>query len=239
VLRRLAIVFALFAAVSAVTAVQSAKAEDVLLVGNSFTAGIKTKLRYLLRSAGRDTSVYVRASEGWTLAMHAESSTTTQKIQWKPWDAVVLQEQSDGMLPERFPSARLLESRIDERTVFFMTWRDRSALLEDYDNLRGVPGGDTGYVAVAAEVGAVVAPVGWAFREILVEEPDAELWRSDGHHASERGRYVAALVLYATITGDSTVGLWMSPRLTEEQALHDQMLVDALVLERASEWNFE
>ncbi len=214
--------------------------DSMLLVGNSFTKGIKSPLRMLVRSAGRDVAIGVCAADGFTLQAHAESRSSLAKIHSKDWQTVVLQEQSDGISEERgYQGARALDLEIAGRTVFFMTWRDRDAEIADYDDLRGEPGGDTGYVPIALELDAAVAPIGWVFREILLAEPDAELWSRDGHHASERGRYLAALTLYATIYLESPVGLWMTPGLSEEQAFHDQLLVERVVFEDPAAWNID
>jgi hypothetical protein len=219
------------------TAAPATARDSILLVGNSFTAGIKSRLRMLARSAGRDVAIGVCAGDGFTLAHHAASRSSLAKIHSRDWQTVVLQEQSKGIDIERYPAARVLDAEIAGRTVFFMTWRDRGALLADYDTLRGQPGGDTGYVPIAFELGAAVAPVGWAFRELLVEDALTDLWGRDAHHANDRGRYLAALVLYAAIFGESPVGLWMHPALPEEQAYHDQLLVERLVFDDPAQWN--
>lgn len=213
--------------------------DRILLIGNSFTEGIRPRLRAIMRSAGRDSSVGVRAVNGWTLAHHAASGSTTRKIGAASWNAVVLQEQSKGIFLERYPSARYLDAEIAGRTVFFMTWRDREAVLEDYDTLLGVPGGNFGYVPIADELDAAIAPVGWAFREVLLRESDPDLWSLDGHHASERGRYLASLVLYATIFGESPFGLWFPSSIGLEQAFEDQVLVEEVVLGNAGQWNID
>lgn len=212
----------------------------VLVVGNSFTGGLRKNLRQLTKSALRDTSWSISARRGATLNDHAVSRRTARRLEGRPWDAVVLQEQSDGLNEERYPGARELDAQISAigaRTIFFMTWADRDDDFEMYDELRGEPGGDVGYIPIALELGAPVAPVGWAFREVLLEEPDADLWKRDGHHASHRGRYLASLVLYAVIYDESPVGLWITPRITPEVGLHDQLLVERVVFDNPSEWN--
>lgn len=216
--------------------------DRILIVGNSFTGGIRTNLREMTRSALRDAYVKVKARRGATLNDHATSRSTLRSLRSSPWNHVVLQDQSDGIFVERYPGARLLDGEtaaVGGETVFFMTWGDRDDEFDVYDALRGVPGGEEGYVPIAFELDAAVAPVGWAFREVLLEEPDAELWSTDGHHASDRGRYLVSLVLYTTIYRESPVGLWASPKLPPDQVLHDQLLVERVVLGNPSEWNID
>ncbi|MBI5504238.1 MAG: hypothetical protein HY899_05530 [Deltaproteobacteria bacterium] len=217
-------------------------ATSILLIGNSFTGGLKPKLQSLIRSSGRDVTIVARAASSWTLADHAASPSTRKKIDAKAWDYVVLQEQSLGLFHERYPSARVLDAEIGKKgsqTVFFMTWRDAGAPMVSYDSLHGQPGEDVGYIPIAFELGAPVAPVGWAFRETAIEAPEVDLWAGDGHHASDRGRYVAALTLFATIFDESPVGLWGPRTMTAEEILHDQLLVEEVTLTNPSEWNIQ
>jgi hypothetical protein len=120
-----------------------------------------------------------------------------------------------------------------------MTWRDQEEEIEWYDYLMGEPGGVVGYIPIAFELDASIAPVGWAFREILLQETNPDLWASDGHHASERGKYLACLVLYATIFGESPVGLWVPSSIDGTQAYADQLLVEQLVLGDPARWNID
>lgn len=214
----------------------------ILLIGNSFSSGVKPKLQMLIRSSGRDVVVAARTPGTWTLADHAASRSTNARITRRVWDYVVLQEQSLGLFYTRYPSARQLDETITlhgSQTVFFMTWRDQGAPLASYDSLHGLPGDDVGYVPIAFELGAPVAPVGWAFRETAIEDPAIDLWALDDHHASDRGRYVAALTLYATIFRESPVGLWGPSNLGEDQILHDQLLVEQVTLLDPQEWNIQ
>ncbi len=216
--------------------------DRVLLIGNSFSRGLKSQLRDIARSAMRDVSVSTSSRNGYTLELHSTSRASLRRLRAGGWHTVVLQEQSDGIDEERYPFARTLDEEIElvgARTVFFMTWADEEDPLEDFDTLRGVPGGTEGYVPIAFELDAALAPVGWVFRELLVEEPGAELWDSDGHHASDRGRYLAAITLYAVIFSESPVGLWAHPRLPPDQVLHDQQLVESVVLGHPDDWNLD
>lgn len=214
--------------------------DRILLIGNSFSKGLKSPLRYLARSAMRDLVVSLSTKNGYTLELHSTSHSTLKRLRMGGWHSVVLQEQSDGIDEERYPFARALDAEIEAvgaRTVFFMTWPDEGKGLDEYDKLRGVPGGTEGYVPIAFELESPVAPVGWVFREALLEDPTADLWSDDGHHASDRGKYLAALTLYAVIFGESPVGLWPHPRLSPDVVLHDQQLVEDVVLGHPDDWN--
>ncbi|HYB99080.1 MAG TPA: hypothetical protein VEC57_08070 [Candidatus Limnocylindrales bacterium] len=234
-MRRLVVAVTILATLAA----GDAHAAKILLIGNSFTTGIKPYLISLIRSSGRDATVVVRAADGWTVADHVASAKTLAKINSKAWDAVVVQEQSLGEFHVRYPAARAIDAQIaavGAQTVFMMTWRDRGAPLVSYDALRGAPGEDVGYVPIAYELDAPIAPVGWVYREQILNDPDVELWGSDGHHSNERGRYLAALSVYCAVFGESPVGLWAPAAFSPAQNESDQRLVEKVALSDPGEW---
>src|SRR2546430_3222336 len=65
---------------------------------------------------------------------------------------------------------------------------------------------DDGYLAIAAEEQAAVAPVGVAWSSLL-SQPHPALWQDDGSHPMSAGTYLAACVFYATIYHQSPRGL--------------------------------
>jgi hypothetical protein len=224
--------------------VQSAEAappEYVLFLGNSFQRGIKGPLGKMLRE-NADTRTKIKSSSptGWTLFHHNASSRTTKRLDQRPWDWVVLQEQSDGIDDERYPDARDLEEKLTNRgfnTMFFMTWRDRGDPLEDYDSLRGVIGGSEGYVPIADELGAPIAPVGWAVRNAAEDGTPYDLWSRDGHHLSKAGRYLAACVLYAVFTGETPVGNFSPNRFVSDgSAAYLQQMAHDTVFTAPEDW---
>lgn len=213
---------------------------EILMIGNSFTRGVNRLLTRLMRDRGHDVRIKARAPNGATLGVHTLKPGTYRKIASRPWDIVVLQEQSLGMYEPRYPDARELDAAIranGSTTMFFMTWRQEGDAPAAYDNLRGVPGGPVGYVPIAFELGAPLAPVGWAFRTAVAANPDERLW-SDGRHANARGRYLAAAVFYATILRESPASLTWHPRhLDPDDAAALRQLAADVVLSDLPGWN--
>jgi hypothetical protein len=211
----------------------------ILFLGNSFVRGIRRPLRDLFEAAGMDVRVKARAPSGWTLARHADRPSTTAILDSAPWTHVFLQEQSDGIDASGYPAARVLDALSSARgaeTVFFMTWRDRGVPVESYDSLLGEPGGNVGYVPIAFELDAAIAPAGWAVREVLVAGLGYDLWQ-DGHHLNALGQYLAACVCFATLTGLSPVGLAAPSRIAFAQALDLQIVAERTVLSDPARWN--
>jgi hypothetical protein len=211
----------------------------VLLVGNSLSRGIRQPLRRLLRDGGHRARIRAITPGGATLGDHVDSARTRRLITSRSWDYVVLQEQSSWMDQRRYPSARILDeliAGIGAETLFLMTWRDRGASLETYEWLRGTPDGLFGYVPIAFELDAAVAPVGWAIRNTVIDGLPYDLWR-DGHHLDRRGRYLAACVVFATILGQSPVTPARHPGLDAAEAYYFQTLAADTALTRSWEWN--
>jgi hypothetical protein len=114
------------------------------------------------------------------------------------------------------------------QTLFLMTWGRRDGdstnaqRYPDFPTMQGyLDAGYLDYVARASEDGtpAWVAPAGRAWARVYADildaggEPLAEgsafagLYAQDGSHPSPRGTYLAALVIYSSITGRTPVGL--------------------------------
>lgn len=62
-------------------------------------------------------------------------------------------------------------------------------------------------VSVANEIGALVIPVGAAYRDAYRERPDIKLQMAyDGNHPTVAGQYLAAAVVFASLYGRSPIG---------------------------------
>lgn len=113
-----------------------AQKTKVLFIGNSYTGSHNLPLRVkeLALSMGDSIEYDMAVFGGYTFNLHSTNSTTLGKIYSKPWDYVVLQEQSQipALWPSYvaancFPYAHKLDSHITKNnpcseTVFFMTW---------------------------------------------------------------------------------------------------------------------
>jgi hypothetical protein len=187
------------------------------------------------------------AKGGQTLAGHAKSSGTLEKLTGQRWDFVVLQEQSrvPAITAQRnehmVPAARLLDERAAEsgtEPVLFMTWAARNGLpsagFKDYAAMQSAI--EAGYLEVAGEIGAMVAPVGVAWQRALEEHPELELWQRDGSHPSPEGTYLAACVFYATLLGESPEGAGELAGLPEETARFLQAVAAETVLGDPGRW---
>lgn len=222
---------------------ESGRTVSVLILGNSLSKRIKNPLRTMFCDAGYRAEVRSITPSGATLGDHLASTRTRAMLRSGSWDYVVLQEQSIGIFGERIEHARALDQLAAEngaQTLLLMTWLNRGRVASAYGKLLGEPDGDFGYVAAACSIGTRVAPVGWAFRQIVLDGSPLNLWGPDDHHPSKLGQLLAAKVLASMILSDFTGGPGALPALDVTDA--DDAYLDSVaqeVLENAPYgWDF-
>jgi hypothetical protein len=129
------------------------------------------------------------------------------------YDFVVLQAYQQVYLdPQAFYSAarRMNDSIIASgaRTVFYMPW----ALLHVDPNRTGFDSVAARYDSIGAELGAMVSPAGRAWQTLPFAFCREQLYiPNDQVHATPPGAYLAACVIFATITGRSPEGNSYNP----------------------------
>jgi len=221
----------------------------VLFVGNSYTyvndlPGVFTALA---ASGGHHVATGMLATGGATLADHARDAETATTLTSTPWNAVVLQEQSEipslGALwqAQMYPAAAQLIGMIRNagaEPLLFLTWAHREGWpedgLPDYRSMQSAV--DDGYLAVAREQNVATAPVGLAWSTLLDRTPQAGLWQGDGSHPTTEGTYLAACVFYATIFGTSPRGLSYDDGLRNDVAAEAQTVAADVVLGDPALW---
>ena len=224
----------------------------VLFLGNSYTfvndlPGMFTELA---QSGRHPVETGMLAPGGWTLADHVNDTNTQSELGTGEWDYVVLQEQSimpaieESRTYYMYPAARTLVTWIRDsgaEPVFFMTWGHRDGApdfgVKDYETMQGEI--ILGYLTIADELGAAVAPAGFTWKQILEEYPEINLWQDDGSHPTESGTYLAACVFYATIFQESPEGLKYTAGIAADTAQTLQSVAASVVLADPSHWNIQ
>ena len=169
-------------------------------------------------SGGHRVDTASAVEGGWKLSDHLASSNTLDMIKQKKWDWVILQDQSEVPAVANWraqymvPAARILVSKIREngsKPIFYLTWGHRGGLPENgmptYHDMQAQL--DLAYTAIGFELGVPVAPVGRAWEKNLSQKDPILMWADDGSHPNLDGTYLAAAVFYASIFGQSPVGL--------------------------------
>ncbi len=196
-----------------------------LFIGNSFTYFNDMPYTFLNMVKTLDPSAVVDslAYGGYSLSEYADETTevgkmSISKIVSYEWDYIILQEQSllPCLEPQNFKDAvkKICEivSQIGAKVVLYQTWayKDGSEKLlstgmtyeEMNERLKKI------YREAAEENGIMLAPVGEAFERILSSENTTHLINhNDNYHPSTSGSYLAACIIFKTITGKETIGL--------------------------------
>ena len=140
-----------------------------------------------------------------------------------------------------YPAVRTLVDMIRRRAetpILFMTWAHRDGLpdngMPDYESMQQSI--DRGYLAIAAELLAPVAPVGIAWFVVRRQDPDIGLWQDDGSHPSTAGTYLAACVFYAAVFRQSPEGLAYTDGLSSDTASILQKAAAVNVLSNPAQW---
>ena len=180
---------------------------EIVFVGNSLTHfhDLPAMVQALGHAATppRQIRTTMLAPGGFTLEQHwaatGAAAPRTVLKQQKP-DFVVLQEQSRRPIddPKRMLEfagkfATLAKQRRAE-PVWYQTWA-RSNEPQHQDGIA------VAYEQAQQKFGGRLAPVGRAFQLALQQTKEPSLHSPDGIHPTPAGSYLAALVLYATMTG--------------------------------------
>lgn len=231
------------------TASNAAPCTRVLFVGNSYTYvnDLPTTFADLAVSGGRNVEAGMVASGGETLAQHAVARETLDKIASASWTFVVLQEQSEtptssaGRSSMMYPAARTLAARVKAagaQTMFFMTWAHRDGMAVagagTYESMQLAI--DDGYISIADELRAAIAPVGFTWFVVRREHPEISMWQDDGSHPTASGTYLAACVFYAAIFRQSPEGLAYFDGLSSQDARVLQAAAASSVLQNPDQW---
>jgi hypothetical protein len=198
----------------------------VLFIGNSYTYfnDLPSVIADLAHDARETRPILAEQLTvgGATLESHLEGGEAVRRIRAGsgrgPWDVVVFQEQSTRPLEDTAKMYRAVRAlaaevrRVGAQPALYVTWA-RLARPRAQDTLSLV------YKRIAAEIGALVVPVGeaWAAIRGTDDAVGPSLFIADGSHPSPAGTYLAASTFYATLYGKSPVGLRSSSRQTEEQ----------------------
>lgn len=174
----------------------------ILFIGNSHTYynDLPELAAERFRREGYDCQVTMIAHGGWFLDQHVQEPDVRFNILYGQYDYVVLQEHAHPFGPEeRFLEAvRQLGRWIRQagsKPVIYMTWARKEEEQEQARMSRA-------HEIAAAEIQALLAPVGDRWWEYLHSHPGVEMYDNDGAHASAEGSAFAAECIFRVILKD-------------------------------------
>lgn len=235
----------------------SQESKSVLFIGNSYTGvnNLPEMVKLATASAGDELIFDANMPGGTTLQQHSTNAQTLAKINSKPWDYVVLQEQSqlpsfpDSQVENSvYPYAAALNNQIlannaCTETLFYITWGRKNG---DAQNCPMWPpvctyvGMDDllaqRYMQMATDNNAEVSPVGAVWRAIITQNPSLELYSGDDSHPSLLGSYAAALCFYTTIFRKSADEVLYTANLPANQVAIVKAAVNQVVFANFPQW---
>lgn len=188
----------------------SGTAADItlLFMGNSHTSvnNVSGMVGAMVRAGKPGKSVAVTEAPGWMhLEERALDGASLALLQGQRWSAVVLQAQNYSLSGQFFYPTTGAEQLVrftrqaGALPLLFAEW-PRLGIAET-QIIYGK------YVSIAMKEPACVAPIPQAFDLARARFPEITLQDADGNHSAPAGAFLAALVLYATLTGASPADL--------------------------------
>ena len=184
------------------------RTQRVLFIGNSLTAAnnLPAMVAAIARQRGEAIECETIAFPDYSLDDHLDRGDAVRAIARGGWSEVVLQ-QGPSALPESRVLLRAAVRKFDTevrragaRTALYMVWPSQ-ARRGDFERV------SQSYAMAAADVHALLLPAGDAWRAAWRKDSGLALYGNDGFHPSPMGSYLAALVIYQGLTGQSPVGL--------------------------------
>lgn len=175
---------------------------NLLFIGNSHTYynDMPLLVKRRAENIGYTCHVTMLAHPGWFLSQHAQDPEARFNILHGGYDYVVLQEHAHPFGPEEgfFTAAHSLGAWIRETEavpVIYETWAKK-----DEPHLQ--PHMNEVHEKVAADINALLAPVGEGWWDYIKSWPGLEMYAEDGTHASPAGSDFAAKMIWETIRAD-------------------------------------
>ena len=198
----------------------------LLFIGNSYTFGHDMPdLLADLAAAGEPRyclEIESVVAGGATLESHWQAGEALQQLQSKPWNYVVLQEQSMGTIefPQRFQqsASRWIQAihQTGATPVLFVTWaREHSPQQQSTIN--------AAYVQAAGQQ-AILVKAGSAWQKVHQYDRSIKLYEPDQSHPTLNGAYLTACVFYTTLFNPPTQILPNLTDLTDAQAAYLQQV---------------
>ncbi|WP_338847382.1 hypothetical protein V8J88_01525 [Massilia sp. W12] len=174
------------------------------MMGNSHThfSSLPARLEAMLRAShpGKTVAV-VAAPASLFLDGHLKDAQTLALLKGQSWHYVILQAQ-------KYSSSGAFSYSIAEAVNLVRMARQAGALPVLFPEWPRRDIDETGriftlHVSIAQQAPACIAPIGQAWEIALQRHPGLALYAADGNHSAAAGAQLAALMLYATVSGKS------------------------------------
>ncbi len=180
---------------------------NVLFVGNSLT--YSNDLPAILQKIGVSDNLNITyktiAYPNYALEDHWVDGKVQQELKTSTYDIMLVQQgpssqaEGRGLLLEYGLKLAALAKENNTRIASYMVWPPKSR-MGDFDGVT------KSYRLLADSAKGVFCPVGNAWLQLWKKYPDFALYDTDNFHPNYNGSLLAALVIYASITGKQSLG---------------------------------
>jgi hypothetical protein len=183
-----------------------------------------------------------------------------QAIESEKWDFVILQEQGGIQALPIFMAdtaiyqyAEILvnairENYADTKIILYMThgyrdgvltfgdeyWCEQDPFVCNYEGMQERI--KENYIEMSNRFNAEVAPAGMIWKIFMDENPDINLFNSDGIHALPAGSYISACSIYSTIFRKSPMGKYVPDGISSDLADTIQKKVYEVLFQCNPDW---
>lgn len=231
----------------------------VLYIGASYFDDIPTMVFNFSTNTGKKISYDYSIVTGRRLDFHVNYDITLNLINKKDWDYVILQGVGINVAypepPEYYPYeyAKLLpnlkkmynlikSNYAETKIIFCMPWAYEGGMkgfgdeADDYFEMQQKIYDNT--LGFIESVGVSIAPIGWAFRDIMIEDPPLHyLYDADYSHLSFKGKYLMASVLYSVLYQEDPRNIEYYIQIDKDEADHFHEVANEIVFTDFSLWN--
>lgn len=208
---------------------------SMLFMGNSHASvnNLQGMVAEMVRAARPRKSVGAVEAPGWMfLEERLHDAPSVNLLRSQDWSFVILQAQ-------KYSSSGQFEYSTAEAEEFIRIARQQQAVPIMFPEWPRLGIDETMriydlHVSIAQREVACVAPIGQAWDLSLARHPSLTLHAPDGNHSSPAGAFLAALILFATITGDSPLAVPPLPQLGVDVAT--QALLREVAEETVQVW---
>jgi hypothetical protein len=208
---------------------------SMLFMGNSHASvnNLQGMVAEMVRAARPGKSVGAVEAPGWMfLEERLHDAASVNLLRSQDWSFVILQAQ-------KYSSSGQFEYSTAEAEEFIRIARQQQAVPIMFPEWPRFGIDETMriydlHVSIAQREVACVAPIGQAWDLSLARHPSLALHAPDGNHSNPNGAFLAALILFATITGLSPSVLPPLPQFPVDDNI--QALLRGIADETVNAW---
>jgi hypothetical protein len=204
----------------------SAKSLKVLYVGNSltYTNDLPSLIAAIAKQDSVDITYTTFAFPDYSLEDHWNEGKVEDVIATGHYDFVVAQQgpsalpESQVLLLEYVNRFQAICKKHNTKLLLYMVWPSKARLF-DLDNVIA------SYTKAASTTGASLSPAGLAWKLAWQNDPSLSLYGPDNFHPGMQGSLLAAMTLYASISGKKNLDFITTTEQTWESSITEKQFL--------------